>query len=90
MEYAWYMRACLKYTVLGLSNISFGLEKQARIVINSVFLYHAVKVGLDCHSKRKPSEFMAQSSPTFTAWYKNTDLDLSSILASETYLFRAE
>ena len=36
------------YTVLGLSNISFGLEKQARIVINSVFLYHAVKVGLDC------------------------------------------
>ena len=36
------------YTVLGLSNISFGLEKQARIVINSVFLHHAVKAGLDC------------------------------------------
>ncbi|MDI1495739.1 MAG: methionine synthase [Cenarchaeum symbiont of Oopsacas minuta] len=36
------------YTVLGLSNISFGLEKQVRMVINSVFLYHAVKVGLDC------------------------------------------
>ena len=36
------------YTVLGLSNISFGLEKQARMVINSVFLHHAVKAGLDC------------------------------------------
>ena len=31
------------YTVLGLSNISFGLEKQARMVINSVFLHHAVQ-----------------------------------------------
>ena len=34
------------YTVLGLSNISFGLEKQARMVINSVFLHHAVKAGV--------------------------------------------
>lgn len=36
------------YTVLGLSNISFGLSPYARKILNSVFLYHAVKVGLDC------------------------------------------
>ena len=34
-------------TVLGLSNISFGLSPYARKILNSVFLYHAVKVGLD-------------------------------------------
>ncbi len=36
------------FTVLGLSNISFGLTPYARKIVNSVFLYHAVKVGLDC------------------------------------------
>ena len=36
------------YTVLGLSNISFGLTPHARKILNSVFLYHAVKAGLDC------------------------------------------
>ena len=36
------------YTVLGLSNISFGLTPYARKILNSVFLYHAVKAGLDC------------------------------------------
>ena len=35
------------FTTLGLSNISFGLPSQARKIINSVFLYHAVKSGLD-------------------------------------------
>ncbi len=34
-------------TVLGVSNISFGLRKEARRVINMVFLHHAVKAGLD-------------------------------------------
>jgi 5-methyltetrahydrofolate--homocysteine methyltransferase len=34
-------------TVLGLSNVSFGLSKPAREVLNSVFLYHAVQAGLD-------------------------------------------
>jgi 5-methyltetrahydrofolate--homocysteine methyltransferase len=34
-------------TVLGISNISFGLPTAAREVINSVFLYHATKAGLD-------------------------------------------
>ncbi len=34
-------------TVLGLSNVSFGLSKPAREVLNSVFLYHCVHAGLD-------------------------------------------
>ncbi len=34
-------------TILGVSNVSFGLKPHARSVLNSVFLYHAVKVGLD-------------------------------------------
>lgn len=35
------------YTILGLSNCSFGLNPAARQVLNSVFLYHAVEAGLD-------------------------------------------
>ena len=35
------------FTTLGLSNISFGLAPQARKTLNAVFLYHAVKNGLD-------------------------------------------
>lgn len=35
------------FTTLGLSNISFGLPFNARKIINSVFLHHALKAGLD-------------------------------------------
>lgn len=35
------------FTVLGLSNISFGLKPYARKIVNSVFLHNAVKSGLD-------------------------------------------
>jgi len=35
------------FTTLGLSNVSFGLPTNARKVVNSVFLYHALKAGLD-------------------------------------------
>jgi 5-methyltetrahydrofolate--homocysteine methyltransferase len=35
------------FTTLGVSNVSFGLAKNAREVVNSVFLYHAVQAGLD-------------------------------------------
>ena len=34
-------------TILGVSNVSFGLKLHARSVLNSVFLHHAVKAGLD-------------------------------------------
>jgi 5-methyltetrahydrofolate--homocysteine methyltransferase len=35
------------HTVLGLSNVSFGLKPAARHVLNSVFLHEAVAAGLD-------------------------------------------
>jgi len=35
------------YTVLGVSNVSFGLKPAARQVLNSVFLHMAVEAGLD-------------------------------------------
>src|SRR5690242_15054973 len=34
-------------TILGVSNISFGLNPAARVVLNSVFLHDAVEAGLD-------------------------------------------
>ncbi|MGD8821788.1 MAG: homocysteine S-methyltransferase family protein, partial [Anaerolineales bacterium] len=34
-------------TSLGVSNVSFGLSKQARPVLNSIMLYHCVQAGLD-------------------------------------------
>lgn len=34
-------------TSLGVSNVSFGLDRAARPVLNSVMLYHAVQAGLD-------------------------------------------
>ena len=35
------------FTLLGVSNISFGLNPAARVVLNSVFLHDAVDAGLD-------------------------------------------
>jgi 5-methyltetrahydrofolate--homocysteine methyltransferase len=34
-------------TILGISNVSFGLPPAGREVLNSVFLHHATKAGLD-------------------------------------------
>src|SRR5438874_2189328 len=34
-------------TILGVSNVSFGLTPEARAVLNSVFLHHCVQAGLD-------------------------------------------
>src|SRR5262245_63715590 len=34
-------------TILGVSNVSFGLPASGREVLNSVFLYHCVHAGLD-------------------------------------------
>ena len=39
------IRGC--FTTLGLSNVSFGLPARARKIVNSVFLYYAIKAGLD-------------------------------------------
>jgi 5-methyltetrahydrofolate--homocysteine methyltransferase len=35
------------FTILGVSNISFGLNPPSRVVLNSVFLHDAVEAGLD-------------------------------------------
>lgn len=35
------------YTILGISNVSFGMKEAARHILNSVFLHHAVEAGLD-------------------------------------------
>ncbi len=34
-------------TILGVSNVSFGVAQHARAALNSVFLFHAVQAGLD-------------------------------------------
>jgi 5-methyltetrahydrofolate--homocysteine methyltransferase len=34
-------------TILGISNVSFGVAEHARAALNSVFLHHAVQAGLD-------------------------------------------
>jgi 5-methyltetrahydrofolate--homocysteine methyltransferase len=43
------VKARLPYskTILGISNVSFGLPPSAREVVNSVFLYYCTKAGLD-------------------------------------------
>lgn len=35
------------HTLLGVSNVSYGLQPTARRLVNAVFLYHAVQRGLD-------------------------------------------
>src|SRR5215207_3091425 len=35
------------HTILGVSNVSFGLNAASRVVLNSVFLHEAVEAGLD-------------------------------------------
>ena len=52
-------------TILGISNVSFGLKQHARSVLNSVFLYHAVKAGLD----------MAIVNPTHITPYAEIDAE---------------
>src|SRR5437879_1033884 len=52
-------------TILGVSNVSFGLKAHARSVLNSVFLYHAMKAGLD----------MAIVNPTHITPYAEIDTE---------------
>ncbi len=52
-------------TILGVSNLSFGLKPHARAVLNSVFLYHSVKAGLD----------MAIVNPTHITPYAEIDTE---------------
>jgi 5-methyltetrahydrofolate--homocysteine methyltransferase len=57
-------------TILGLSNISFGLKPYPRQILNSVFLAEAIKYGLDScivHSKKiLPTHKIAEDVLTIT------------------------
>ncbi|HEV2580495.1 MAG TPA: methionine synthase, partial [Ktedonobacteraceae bacterium] len=53
------------FTILGVSNVSFGLKPHERAVLNSVFLYHAVRTGLD----------MAIVNPTHITPYAEIDAE---------------
>lgn len=56
-------------TILGVSNVSFGVTPHARAVLNSVFLYHAVEAGLD----------MAIVNPTHITPYAEIDAEQRAI-----------
>ncbi len=63
------------FTILGVSNVSFGLKPHARAVLNSVFLYHAVKAGLD----------MAIVNPTHITPYAEIDEEQRQIAEDLLY-----
>ncbi|MGZ8785705.1 MAG: methionine synthase [Acidimicrobiia bacterium] len=69
-------------TILGVSNVSFGLKPAARHVINSVFLHEAVEHGLDAaivHAAR------IQPLHRIPAEQKQAALDLVYDRRTETY-----
>ncbi|MGH7475581.1 MAG: homocysteine S-methyltransferase family protein [Longimicrobiales bacterium] len=66
-------------TSLGVSNVSFGLQKHARAVLNSVFLHHCVDAGLD----------MAIVNPAHVTPYAEIDADARA-LADDLILDRRE
>jgi 5-methyltetrahydrofolate--homocysteine methyltransferase len=53
------------FTSLGVSNVSFGLQKHARAILNSVFLHHCIEAGLD----------MAIVNPAHITPYAEIDLE---------------
>src|SRR5712692_6448897 len=63
-------------TILGISNISFGLQPHARAVLNSVFLYHAVKAGLE----------LAIVNPTHITPYAETYADQRQLAEDLIYI----
>ncbi len=62
-------------TILGVSNVSFGLQPHARAVLNSVFLYHAVKAGLD----------LAIVNPTHITPYAEIDAEQRQLAENLVY-----
>jgi len=59
-------------TVLGISNISFGLPAAAREVVNSVFLYYCTKAGLDLAIVNSQSWSASHPSPKRSAAWRST------------------
>ena len=54
-------------TSLGVSNVSFGLGKEARAVLNSVMLYHRVQAGLDAAIVNPATSFRTRNCRRRTA-----------------------
>jgi len=68
-------------TVLGISNISFGVGKQARNILNTIFLDEAVKKGLDI-AIANPEKLL----PINTIDEKEKNLSLNLIYAKKNAL----
>ncbi|MDR2897025.1 MAG: homocysteine S-methyltransferase family protein, partial [Propionibacteriaceae bacterium] len=75
------------HTILGISNVSFGLKPAARLVLNSVFLAECRAAGLDCAivhpSKIRPLD---QLPPDQVALARQLVLDDGPDSALEDYL----
>jgi hypothetical protein len=57
------------FTILGVSNVSFGLDPAARYVLNSVFLHHCVSAGSTRRSStRRTSRRTPRSAPSTARW----------------------
>ncbi len=76
------------YTVLGLSNISFGLPPHSRKILNSVFLHEAIQAGLDAAivdaSKVVPLAMISDEDKFFCInllYDKQDDSELSPLMA---------
>jgi 5-methyltetrahydrofolate--homocysteine methyltransferase len=67
-------------TMLGLSNVSFGISLAARGVLNSAFLYHCVQVGLD----------MAIVNPIHLTPYAEIDAEHRALAEDLIYNRRAD
>ena len=63
------------HTVLGVSNVSFGLRPAARHVLNSVFLHEAVAAGLTRRSSMRERSFLCRRSQRSTG----TSVSISSM-----------
>jgi 5-methyltetrahydrofolate--homocysteine methyltransferase len=64
------------FTILGLSNISFGLPPQIRTLVNSVFLKHCLAAGLDAAIVH-PGQILALEEQDPVALEKAQDLVLN-------------
>lgn len=76
------------FTVLGLSNISFGLPPHSRKILNSVFLHEAIEAGLDAAivdaSKVIPLAMISdedKQSSMDLLYNKQTDEKLTPVMA---------
>src|SRR5207248_1923437 len=66
-------------TILGISNVSFGLPMAGREVLNSVFLHHCVRAGLDLAIVNAP---LMTGMDEVGRLFNNNDLIVAEVLQS--------